>query len=81
MLDGCLFYSCCTYSPLFLCREIKDDCIIDEKSITAMFKFTISLINMYGTTSDSTKNHLAKHISSMLDVGNNLKHEASMHIQ
>jgi hypothetical protein len=74
MLDGCFFYACCTYSPLFLCSKIKDDCIIDEESITAMFKFTISLINMYGTASDSTKNHLAKHISSMLEIISNMRH-------
>ncbi|PUZ42877.1 hypothetical protein GQ55_9G617300 [Panicum hallii var. hallii] len=35
--------------------EIKDDSIIDEKSITAMLKFTISLINMYGTAPDSVQ--------------------------
>ncbi|KAG2554834.1 hypothetical protein PVAP13_9KG584600 [Panicum virgatum] len=54
--------------------EIKDDSIIDEKSITTMFKFTISLINMYGTASDSGKDHLAKHISSMLDIISNTRH-------
>ncbi|RLN42785.1 uncharacterized protein C2845_PM01G02820 [Panicum miliaceum] len=54
--------------------EIKDDSIIDEKSITAMFKFTISLINMYGTAPDSGKDHLAKHISSMLDIISNTRH-------
>uniref|UniRef100_K3XF10 Uncharacterized protein n=1 Tax=Setaria italica TaxID=4555 RepID=K3XF10_SETIT len=54
--------------------EIKDDSIVDEKSITAMFKFTISLINMYGTAPDSVKDHLAKHISSMLDIIPNTRH-------
>ncbi|GJN30281.1 hypothetical protein PR202_gb18574 [Eleusine coracana subsp. coracana] len=54
--------------------EIKADCIIDEKSITTMFKFTISLINMYGTASDNTKYHLAKNISSMLDIISNTRH-------
>ncbi|TKV98254.1 hypothetical protein SEVIR_9G547200v4 [Setaria viridis] len=54
--------------------EIKDVGIVDEKSIAAMFKFTISLINMYGTAPDSVKDHLAKHISSMLDIISNTRH-------
>ncbi|CAN6321494.1 unnamed protein product [Urochloa humidicola] len=54
--------------------EIKDDSIIDEKSITTMFKFIISLINMYGTAPDSLKDHIAKHISSMLDIISNTRH-------
>ncbi|CAL4920728.1 unnamed protein product [Urochloa decumbens] len=54
--------------------EIKDNSIIDEKSITSMFKFIISLINMYGTAPDSLKDHIAKHISSMLDIISNTRH-------
>ncbi|KAG0552826.1 hypothetical protein BDA96_01G541100 [Sorghum bicolor] len=52
----------------------KDDSIVDEKSITAMFKFTISLIKMYRTAPDSSKDNLAKHISSMLVIISNTRH-------
>ncbi|CAD6209529.1 unnamed protein product [Miscanthus lutarioriparius] len=52
----------------------KDDSIVDEKSITAMFKFTISLIKMYRTAPDSSTDNLAKHISSMLVIISNTRH-------
>ncbi|XP_062209853.1 uncharacterized protein LOC133911575 [Phragmites australis] len=54
--------------------EIKDANVIDERSITTMFKFTTSLINMLGTAPDSSKDHLAKDISSMLDIISNMRH-------
>ncbi|KAJ1298830.1 hypothetical protein BS78_01G483700 [Paspalum vaginatum] len=60
-------------SALQRCK-IKDDINVDEKSITNMFKFTIALINMYETAPDSSKDHLAKHISSMLDIISNMRH-------
>lgn len=53
---------------------IKDDSIVDENSITAMFKFTISLIKMYRIAPDSSKDNLAKHISSMLVIISNTRH-------
>ncbi|KAL6645517.1 hypothetical protein ACP70R_017125 [Stipagrostis hirtigluma subsp. patula] len=59
------------------CCKIKDDNTIDEKSITTMFKFTISLINMFGSAHDRIRDHLAKHISSMLDIISNMRHLCS----
>ncbi|KAL6901856.1 hypothetical protein ACP4OV_004732 [Aristida adscensionis] len=60
-------------SALQRCK-IKDGNIIDKKSITAIFKFTIALINMFGSSLDSSKDHLAKHIGSMLDIISNTRH-------
>ncbi|KAG2554829.1 hypothetical protein PVAP13_9KG584600 [Panicum virgatum] len=48
--------------------EIKDDSIIDEKSITTMFKFTISLINMYGTASDSVLSQCKPSMASFMAI-------------
>lgn len=65
---------CCFYALLALCSEIKDTHTIDEKSITTMIKFTISLTNLYRTAPDSSKDHLAQLISSMLDIISNMRH-------
>ncbi|XP_048572542.1 uncharacterized protein LOC125552878 [Triticum urartu] len=54
--------------------EIKDYSLIDGKSITTMFKFSISLINLYRTAPDSSKGHLAQLISSVLDIISNMRH-------
>jgi 5'-3' exoribonuclease 2 len=51
-----------------LCSEIKDYNAIDGKSIATMFKFSFSLINLYRTAPDSSKDQLAQQISSMLDI-------------
>ncbi|XP_047083568.1 uncharacterized protein LOC124694647 [Lolium rigidum] len=48
--------------------EIKDYNAIDGKSIATMFKFSFSLINLYRTAPDSSKDQLAQQISSMLDI-------------
>jgi 5'-3' exoribonuclease 2 len=63
------------HTPYFFFGSVrKDDSIVDEKSITAMFKFTVSLIKMYITAPDSSKDNLAKHISSMLVIISNTRH-------
>ncbi|KQK23695.1 uncharacterized protein LOC100843843 isoform X2 [Brachypodium distachyon] len=54
--------------------EINDSNTIDGKSITTMFKFSSSLIHLYRTAPDSSKNHLALHISSILDIISNMRH-------
>ncbi|XP_044982921.1 uncharacterized protein LOC123449685 [Hordeum vulgare subsp. vulgare] len=54
--------------------EIKDYSPIDGKSITIMFKFSISLINLYRTAPDRSKGHLAQLISSVLDIISNVRH-------
>lgn len=57
-----------------MCSEIKDYNTIDGKSITTLFKFSISLINLYRTAPDSSKDHLAQLISSALDIISNVRH-------
>ena len=51
-----------------LCSEIKDCNTLDGRTIAAIFKFSFSLINLYRTAPDSSKDHLAQHISSILDI-------------
>jgi 5'-3' exoribonuclease 2 len=57
-----------------LCSEIKDYKAIDGKSITTMLKFSMSLISLYRTAPDSSKDHLAQHISSILDIISKVRH-------
>uniref|UniRef100_A0ACD5TUG4 Uncharacterized protein n=1 Tax=Avena sativa TaxID=4498 RepID=A0ACD5TUG4_AVESA len=54
--------------------EIKEYNAIDGKSISTMFKFSISLINLYKTAPDSSKDHLAQIISSILDIISKVRH-------
>ncbi|KAF0913717.1 hypothetical protein E2562_024599 [Oryza meyeriana var. granulata] len=54
--------------------EITDAITIDEKSIATIFKITISLINVYRTSPDGSKNLLVQHISSILVIITHMRH-------
>uniref|UniRef100_A0A0D9VPG6 Uncharacterized protein n=1 Tax=Leersia perrieri TaxID=77586 RepID=A0A0D9VPG6_9ORYZ len=54
--------------------EIQEAITIDEKSVVTMFRIAISLINLYRTSPDSSKNLLAQHISSMLVIVKHVWH-------
>uniref|UniRef100_A0A0E0CV48 Uncharacterized protein n=1 Tax=Oryza meridionalis TaxID=40149 RepID=A0A0E0CV48_9ORYZ len=62
-----------TSSSSGIIGEIKD-VTIDEKSIATMFKIATSLINLYRTSPDSSKNLLVKHISSILVIITHMRH-------
>ncbi|XP_015690770.1 uncharacterized protein LOC102707106 [Oryza brachyantha] len=54
--------------------EIKDTITVNEKSIATIFKIAISLINMYRTSPDGSKNLLVQHISSILVIITHMRH-------
>ncbi|XP_073000836.1 uncharacterized protein [Typha latifolia] len=60
-------------SALRYCH-LKDSDIVDDKTVSLVFKFTCYLIKQYRCSADSMKDHLAKLISAMLDIISNMKH-------
>ncbi|CAM0870709.1 unnamed protein product [Alopecurus aequalis] len=59
--------------------EIKDYSAVDGKTIATIFKFSFSLINLYKTAPDSSKDHLAQHISSMLVIISKVRHHCAFY--